>query len=73
MQTYGATFQIGTTISGKHVRHLMRINQATIRSLAAKMDITIKRVRHVRQHGTSNSYITRDWIEAIHGRDPGAY
>ena len=64
-------FTAPATYDGKTIRHLMRTNHVTIRQLATKMDITIKRVRHVRQHGTSCPHAARDWIEAISGRDPG--
>ncbi len=52
-------------MTGNDIRYLMRINKVTIRRLAAKMDITLKRIRYVREHGTENPHITRDWVEAI--------
>ena len=58
-------------MNGNHIRWLMRVNKLTIRALAAHMDITIKRVRHVRKHGVVEPHMIRDWIEAITGRDPG--
>ena len=58
-------------MNGNHIRRIMRVHKVTIRELAARMDITIKRVRHVRQHGLAENHVIRDWIEAITGRDPG--
>ena len=58
-------------IDGNYIKRLMRINHVTIRGLAARMDIAIKRVRHVRQYGLAEPHVIRDWIEAVTGRDPG--
>ena len=58
-------------MNGNHVRWLMRTNNVTIRELAARMDITIKRVRYVRERGVTEPHVIRDWLEAITGRDPG--
>ncbi len=52
-------------MTGNDIRCLMRINKVTIRQLATKMDITLKRIRHVRKHGTETHCITQDWMEAI--------
>ena len=54
-------------LTGRNVRYLMRTNKVTIRALAARMDITLKRVRHVRANGTDRQVVTQDWIEAITG------
>ena len=52
-------------MSGETVRRAMKQNGKTIRSLAAAMNITQTRVRHVREHGvTGNAYVL-DWIEAL--------
>ena len=58
-------------MTDKQIRHLMQTNNVTIRSLAPRMDITIKRVRQVRKHGLTDPHFIRDWFEAITGRDPG--
>ena len=60
------------TMNGKTIRRAMRVYKITIRELAARMDITIKRVRHVRKHGLTEPLFIRDWFEAITGRDLGA-
>ncbi len=52
-------------LTSAQVRYLMRTNKVTIRALAARMDITLKRVRHVREHGTESPAISQDWVEAI--------
>ncbi len=52
-------------LTGRNVRYLMRTNKVTIRALAKRMDITLKRVRHVREHGTESEVITQDWYEAL--------
>ena len=58
-------------MNGNHIRWLMRTHKVTIRALTAQMGITIKRVRHVRQHGLAEPHVIRDWIEGITGHDPG--
>ena len=60
------------TMNGADIRWLMRSHKVTIRVLAARMDITIKRVRQVRKHGITEPHVIRDWFEGITGRDPGA-
>ena len=52
-------------MTGKQISYLMRVNNVTIRALARKMAITLKRVRHVRQHGLTSPHFIRDWTEAI--------
>ncbi len=58
-------------MNANHIRQTMRFHKVTIHELAARMDITIKRVRHVRKHGIPEPHIVRDWLQAITGRDPG--
>ena len=58
-------------MNGKQIQRLMRASRVTIRRLAARMDITMKRVRYVRKHGLLQAHVIRDWIEGITGRDPG--
>lgn len=56
---------IQSTLSGKYIRQLMRKHRHTIKSLAAQMDITQERVRHVRKNGVSGNAYATDWLEAI--------
>ena len=58
-------------MTDQQIRQLMRKKNVTIRDLAARMDITIKRVRHVRKYALSEPNFIRDWLQAITGRDPG--
>jgi len=58
-------------ITGKQVASLMRRHKVTIRELSARMGITQKRIRYVRERGLDCPHTTRDWIEAITGQDPG--
>ena len=60
-----------TILTGHDVRRLMRRHHVTIRELAARLQRTMKRVRHVRDRGLDDTNAARDWIEAITGRDPG--
>lgn len=53
------------TLPGREARYLMRKHNVTIKELAARMDITQKRVRYVRAHGVAGVNIVRDWVEAI--------
>ena len=55
------------TMTGPELRRLMRQHKITIRQLAAKMQITIKRVREVRRDGTDNLLTTLDYSEWITG------
>ena len=57
-------------LSGDEVRRLMRLHKVTIRGLAQDMQITMKRVREVREKGLKGPAV-RDWIEHITGHDPG--
>lgn len=47
------------------VKRLMRQNGTTIRSLAAQMNITMTRVRQVREKGVEGQEYCRDWLEAL--------
>lgn len=55
------------SISGPMIRRLMRRHRMTIRALAKRMNITMKRVRHVREHGVEGHCMCLDWYEAISG------
>lgn len=47
------------------IQRLMRRHQVTIRDLAKRMNITLKRVREVRTHGVKGDCMCMDWTEAI--------
>ena len=49
----------------------MRVNHVTIRELSARMQITQKRNRQIREIGLDNPNAIRDWIQGITGSDPG--
>lgn len=55
-------------LSGDNIRRLMRIHRMTIRALAVRMNITMKRVREVRLHGVTGECMSLDWYEAITGK-----
>ena len=52
-------------LSGKTIRALMRSNKQTIRSVAAKWNITQKRVRFVRTHGVSGEALVWEWRDVL--------
>lgn len=54
-------------MSGHEIKKLMRYHGVTIRAISKKMNITMKRVRYVREHGVYEEYKVRDWVEAIMG------
>lgn len=54
-----------TRLTGARIRELMRINAVTIREIAKQMNITLIRVRHVRENGVTGNCFCRDWYEAI--------
>jgi hypothetical protein len=58
-------------MDGPEVRRLMRTHGTTIRDLSARTGITMKRIREIRECGTRSPHVTRDWVQAITGRDPG--
>ena len=60
-----------TFLDGAQIRRLMRRHGVTIRGLAATMNITLRRIRHVRRHGVTGSHYVMDWMEGIAG-DPYA-
>lgn len=53
------------SISGSMICRLMRRHQVTIRALAQRMQITMKRVREVREKGVEGHCMCLDWYEAI--------
>lgn len=53
-------------LTGGAVRMLMRRNGATIRSVAAALDVSMARVRQVREYGVDDSLRTWEWVRAIH-------
>ncbi len=58
-------------LTGQTLCRLMRRHQVTIRCLAQRLDLPMKRVRRRRQEGIADCHVARDWIEAITGQDPG--
>jgi hypothetical protein len=58
-------------MTGKEITSLMRKHKVTIAVLAKGMGITMKRVREVRAQGLADANATRDWVQAITGKDPG--
>lgn len=46
---------------------MMTVHKMTIRALAHRMNITLKRVRQVRVEGLSSDLYCTDWSEAITG------
>ena len=54
-----------TAISGKDIQRLMRLYDVSIVDLAARMNITQKRVRYVRTHGVQGKAYCLDWYESI--------
>src|ERR1039457_2595156 len=52
-------------ISASNIRRLMRVHHMTIRALAARMNITMKRVREVRARGVTGDCMCQDWLEGI--------
>lgn len=51
--------------TGEEICDLMRLNDVTIRQLAQRMNITLKRVREVREKGVVGNHYCLDWYEAI--------
>ena len=58
-------------LDGADVRRLMRVNKVTIRELAKRMQITMKRIRQIREIGLRDKPTIRDWVQSITGEDPG--
>lgn len=58
-------------ISAKELCSMMRKNRVTMRELAGRMGITLRRIRRAREIGVFGANTARDWVEAITGRDPG--
>ncbi len=53
------------TMKAATIKNSMRTNHVTIRQIADHMQITIKRVRKVRNYGVSSAASIRDWNQAI--------
>ena len=58
------------TLSAQTIQHLMRKHHKTIRGIAQEWNLTLKRVRYVREHGVEGEVFVMDWLEALTG-DPG--
>jgi len=48
-------------LAGVEVRRLMRVHHRTIRTLARAMNVTMKRVREVREKGVSGDLSVWEW------------
>ncbi|WP_018079185.1 hypothetical protein [Thiobacillus denitrificans] len=57
-------------LSGAMVRRLMRKNRVSIAGLAAKNQLTRKRVREVRKNGIEG-FLAEEWCCLITGKKPG--
>jgi hypothetical protein len=64
-------------LTGKQICRLMRKHHVTIKALSKRMGITMKRIRHVRTNGLTDSpnpyHYSWNWIEAITGKNPGPH
>lgn len=58
-------------LDGADVRRLMRVHKVTIRQLSERMQITMKRIRQIREIGLRDRPTIRDWVQGITGEDPG--
>ena len=54
-----------TELSAATVRRLMRANRKTIRGLATRWNLTMKRIRQVRHQGVTGEAFVRDWLEML--------
>ena len=54
-----------TELSAATIRRLMRANRKTIRGLATRWNLTMKRVRQVRHQGVKGEAFVRDWFEML--------
>ena len=54
-----------TELSAATVRRLMRANRKTIRGLAMRWNLTLTRVREVRDQGVKGEAFVRDWLEML--------
>jgi hypothetical protein len=52
-------------LTGNQITRMMRKGRVTIRELARHMDITMKRVRQVRNQGISGDIFEWEWTTAI--------
>ena len=52
-------------LSATDVRRLMRQNRKTIRGIATRWNLTLKRVREVRARGVQGEAFVRDWLEIL--------
>lgn len=57
-------------LSAQTIQHLMRKHRKTIRGIAQEWNLTLKRVRYVREHGVEGEAFVMDWLEILTG-DPG--
>lgn len=55
------------TLSAQTIRHLMLTHHLTIRGIARQWNLSLKRVRQVRQCGVQGNAFVQDWIEILTG------
>jgi hypothetical protein len=58
-------------LTGTELVSLMRKHSVTISELPFRLGSTQKQVREVRETGLQDPHVTRDWMEAMTGHDPG--
>lgn len=63
--------KLPSTLTGAEIVTLMRKQKVTIKAIAFRLGVTMKRVRKARLSGLQCALSVRDWIEAIAGEDPG--
>jgi len=52
-------------LTAKQVCRLMRQNRQTIRGIATRWNLTLNRVREVREKGVRGEAFVRDWLEIL--------
>ncbi len=58
-------------LSGPDLIRLMRRNRVTMPQLAKRLSVSQDRIRQRKRTGLYTAAVTRDWIQAITGTDPG--
>jgi transcriptional regulator with XRE-family HTH domain len=56
-------------VSGAIIRRLMQRHKVTIRELAALLNVTLNRMREVRENSVETYLIYCDWHQATTGED----
>ncbi|MFN5799569.1 MAG: hypothetical protein ACK5AN_18770 [Planctomyces sp.] len=58
-------------LSGPDLIRLMRRNRVTMPQLAKRLSMSQDRIRQRKRTGLYTAAVTRDWVQAITGTDPG--